>query len=331
VHILRLISCQIFTGATRQEFLKACEDGSYSDVVAIYRSNESTSVSSPYPALERESVDKSQLTGPFDAELVSKLPSSMKYICHNGAGYDNIDVAACTSRSLPSHPHSQRHWLTSSQTDIQVAHTPQAVNAATADIAIFLMLGALRRIHVPYTAIRSSNWRGSSPQLGYDPQQKVLGIVGMGGIGREVAARARAFGMSIQYFNRSKLSPELEKDAKYVSFEELLKSSDVISLNCSLTKETVGLVGKKEFALMKKGVIIVNTARGKLIDEQALVDALEEGKVFSAGLDVYEEEPKVNEGLLNNPNVVLLPHVGTSTWETQVCLNSHQWKEKELC
>ncbi|KAH8778016.1 D-isomer specific 2-hydroxyacid dehydrogenase [Hyaloscypha finlandica] len=273
---------KIFTGATRQEFLKACEDGSYSDVVAIYRSNESTS-----------------LTGPFDAELVSKLPSSMKYICHNGAGYDNIDVAACTSRN------------------IQVAHTPQAVNAATADIAIFLMLGALRRIHVPYTAIRSSNWRGPSPQLGYDPQQKVLGIVGMGGIGREVAARARAFGMSIQYFNRSKLSPELEKDAKYVSFEELLKSTDVISLNCSLTKETVGLVGKKEFALMKKGVIIVNTARGKLIDEQALVDALEEGKVFSAGLDVYEEEPKVNEGLLNNPNVVLLPHVGTSTWETQ--------------
>jgi len=110
-----------------------------------------------------------------------------------------------------------------------------------------------------------------------------------------------------------------------------LKSSDVISLNCSLTKETVGLVGKKEFALMKKGVIIVNTARGKLIDEQALVDALEEGKVFSAGLDVYEEEPKVNEGLLNNPNVVLLPHVGTSTWETQVCLNSYQWKGKELC
>jgi D-3-phosphoglycerate dehydrogenase len=193
------------------------------------------------------------------------------------------------------------------------------------------MLGALRRIHVPYTAIRSSNWRGPSPQLGYDPQQKVLGIVGMGGIGREVAARARAFGMSIEYFNRSKLSPELEKDAKYVSFEELLKSSDVISLNCSLTKETVGLVGKKEFALMKKGVIIVNTARGKLIDEQALVDALEEGKVFSAGLDVYEEEPKVNEGLLNNPNVVLLPHVGTSTWETQVCLNSYQWKGKELC
>ena len=145
----------------------------------------------------------------------------------------------------------------------------------------------------------------------------------MGGIGREVAARARAFGMKIQYYNRSRLSPDLEQGAKYVNFAELIKSSDVISLNCSLTKETTGLIGKKEFAAMKKGVIIVNTARGKLIDEQALVDALESGKVFSAGLDVYEEEPKVNEGLLNNPNVVLLPHVGTSTWETQVCLWSH--------
>lgn len=201
--------------------------------------------------------------------------------------------------------------------DIQVSHTPRAVNAATADIAIFLLLGALRRIHIPYTAIRASRWRGPSPQLGYDPQKKVLGIIGMGGIGREVAARARAFGMTIQYYNRSRLSPDLEQGAKYVSFEELIKTSDVISLNCSLTKETTGLIGKKEFAAMKKGVIIVNTARGKLINEQALVDALEEGKVFSAGLDVYEEEPKVNQGLLDNPNVVLLPHIGTSTWETQ--------------
>lgn len=271
-----------FTGTTRAEFLEKCGDGSYSDVVALYRSNESTS-----------------LTGPFDEELVGKLPSSLKFICHNGAGYDNIDVAACSARN------------------IQVAHTPKAVNSATADIAIFLMLGALRRIHIPYSAVRAGNWRGPSPQLGYDPQHKVLGILGMGGIGQEVASRARAFGMSIQYHNRSRLSPELEKDAKFVSFEELMETSDVLSLNCSLRKETIGIIGRKEFALMKPGVILINTARGKLIDEQALVDALDEGKVFSAGLDVYEEEPKVHEGLLNNPNVVLLPHIGTATKETQ--------------
>ena len=140
----------------------------------------------------------------------------------------------------------------------------------------------------------------------------------MGGIGREVAVRARAFGMKIQYYNRSRLSPDLEQGAKYVSFDELIKTSDVISLNLSLRKETVGIIGKKEFDVMKKGVVIVNTARGKLIDEQALVDALESGKVWSAGLDVYEEEPKVHRGLLDNSNVVLLPHVGTATWETQV-------------
>ncbi|KAH7356379.1 putative hydroxyisocaproate dehydrogenase [Rhexocercosporidium sp. MPI-PUGE-AT-0058] len=272
-----------FAGSkTRAEFLKELESGSYDNVIALYRSNDST-----------------KLTGEFDQELVSKLPASLKYICHNGAGYDNIDVAACTNKG------------------IQVSSTPVAVNSATADIAIFLMLGALRRIHNPYSALRSSQWRGAGFQLGHDPQNKILGILGMGGIGREVAARGRAFGMTIYYHNRSKLSPEIEQGAKYVSFEELLRTADVLSLNCSLRKETVGIIGKKEFALMKKGVVLVNTARGKLIDEAALVAALDEGKVFSAGLDVYEEEPKIHEGLLKNPNVVLLPHIGTATMETQ--------------
>lgn len=184
-------------------------------------------------------------------------------------------------------------------------------------MAIFLLLGALRRIHIPYTALREKRWRGTS-QLGYDPENKVLGILGMGGIGQQVAKRARAFGMTIQYHNRSRLAPELELGATYVGFEELLGTSDAISLNCSLRKETVGIIGKREFEMMKEGVVLVNTARGKLIDEQALVDALESGKVFSAGLDVYEEEPTINEGLLGNPNVVLLPHIGTATKETQV-------------
>lgn len=271
-----------FTGTTREEFIANCDNGTWKDVVAIYRSNESTS-----------------LTGAFDAELVPKLPPSLKYICHNGAGYDNINVETCSVRG------------------IEVSNTPTAVNAATADIAIFLLLGALRRIHAPYSALRNGQWRGSSFQLGYDPQHKVLGILGMGGIGREVAARARAFGMKIQYHNRSQLTPELEQGAKYVNFEELLKTSDVLSLNCSLRKETVGIIGKNEFNSMKKGVILINTARGKLVDEGALVEALDEGKVFSAGLDVYEEEPKIHEGLVNNPNVVLLPHIGTATFETQ--------------
>lgn len=225
----------------------------------------------------------------------------MKFICHNGAGYDNIDVAACTAKG------------------IQVAHTPKAVNSATADIAMFLMLGALRRIHAPYAALRKKKWRGPALQLGHDPQQKSLGILGMGGIGREVAVRGKAFGMNILYHNRTRLAPDLEVGgATYVGFEELLAKSDVLSLNLSLNAKTKGIIGKKEFAMMKDGVVIVNTARGKLIDEAALVEALGSGKVFSAGLDVYEEEPVIHAGLIDNPNVVLLPHIGTATVETQV-------------
>jgi len=273
-----------YPDSTREQFLKKCDSGEYRDVVAIYRSNWSHLV-----------------TGSFDAELVNRLPDSLKFICYDAAGYDDIDIAACTSRH------------------IQVSNTPIVVDNATADVAIFLMLGALRRIHPLYTSIRASEWRGPSPAPGHDPRNKLLGILGMGGIGRQVAERARAFGMKIQYHNRSRLSPDLEKYAKYVSFEELIKTSDVLSLNLSLTKETVRIVGEKEFEMMKKGVVVINTARGQLIDEQALVNALKQGKVWSAGLDVYEAEPNVNEGLLKNPNVILLPHVGATTFETRVC------------
>jgi glyoxylate reductase len=179
------------------------------------------------------------------------------------------------------------------------------------------MLGALRRITIPFQAVRKSEWRGKNFQLGHDPKKKVLGILGMGGIGQAVAQRARAFGMEIQYHNRSQLPASEELGAKYVSFDELMQTSDVISLNLALNPSTRHIISKAQFDMMKDGVVIVNTARGPIIDEAALVDALNSGKVFSAGLDVFEEEPKIHPGLLENENVVLLPHVGTSTWETQ--------------
>ena len=196
-----------------------------------------------------------------------------------------------------------------------------AVNNATADITIFLLIGALRSIHGPYTACREGKWRGANFVPGTDPEDKVLGIIGMGGIGQAVAHRARAFGMKIQYYNRSRLSAELEKEAKYVTLDELLSTSDVVSLNCSLTAETTGLIGKKEFEKMKKGAVIVNTARGKLIDENALVEALNKGNLRAAGLDVFENEPEIHKGLYNAPNVFMTPHIGTGTTDTQV---SHQ-------
>ncbi|OBT46388.1 hypothetical protein VE00_02680 [Pseudogymnoascus sp. WSF 3629] len=275
------IDLKEYPEGSRKEFLENCKTGKYDSVKAIYRSNVSTSI-----------------TGPFDEELVAVLPPSIKYICHNGAGYDNIDIPACTKKG------------------ISVSSTPQAVDNATADIATWLMIGALRRISIPYFAIQTNQWRGAAG-LGYDPQQKVLGILGMGGIGRALAHRARAFNMKIIYHNRKPLSPTLAGDATYVSFDELLSQSDVISLNLSLNPSTRHIIGSNEFEKMKDGVVIVNTARGPLIDEAALVAALESGKVFSAGLDVFEEEPKVHPGLLNNDKVVILPHMGTSTFETQ--------------
>jgi len=179
------------------------------------------------------------------------------------------------------------------------------------------MLGALRRITIPFTAVRKGEWRGSSFQLGHDPNKKTLGILGMGGIGRAVARRARAFGMAIQYHNRSRLAAEQEDGATYVGFDELMRTSDVLSLNLALNSSTSHIISAPQFEMMKKGVVIVNTARGPIIDEAALVEALDSGKVYSAGLDVFEEEPKIHPGLVGNDKVVLLPHVGTATWETQ--------------
>ncbi|CAI7631940.1 NAD-dependent D-isomer specific 2-hydroxyacid dehydrogenase [Penicillium freii] len=288
--ISSLLTLKEFPSGTREEFIANCKAGKYDDVVALYRSNNST-----------------KYTGPFNAEMLEVLPKSLKYICHNGAGYDNIDVAACTKKN------------------IAVSSTPVAVNNATADVGIFLMIGALRQAHIPITALREGKWQGPitaggkeyRTTLGHDPKNKVLGILGMGGIGREMAIRAKAFGMKIQYHNRSRLPAELEVGATYVSFDELLASSDVLSLNLALNASTRHIIGATEFTKMKDGVVIVNTARGALIDEKALVAALDSGKVRSAGLDVYECEPQIEPGLVSNPNVMLLPHIGTGTYETQ--------------
>lgn len=274
-----------FRQGTREQFLANCKSGAYDAVRGCYRSNQSTSA-----------------TGPFDAELVAALPASWKYIAHNGAGYDNVDVDACTRRR------------------IAVSSTPRAVDDATADIGIFLVLGALRQIHAPYAALRAGQWKGPSPpQLGHDPRGKVLGILGMGGIGRAMARRARAFGMRIVYHNRRRLAdPALEDGARYVgSLDELLAQADVLSLNLALNAQTRHIVGAPELAKTKRGVVVVNTARGALVDEAALVAALEEGQVGAVGLDVFEEEPEIHPGLLRSDRAFMVPHLGTSTYETQ--------------
>ena len=275
---------QHYAAGSRDDFIHRCRTGEYNDITAIYRSNEWT-----------------RITGLFDRELVQHLPDSLKFICHNGAGYDTIDINACTERG------------------ISVSSTPGAVNNAAADIAIFLMLGALRRIMIPLQSVRRGTWRGET-QPGHDPNGRILGILGMGGIGSEIAKRARAFGMRIQYHNRSPLPKSEAGDAEYVCLDKLLRTSDVVSLSVSLNPSTQHIISKPQLQMMKDGVVIVNISRGKAIDEAALVDALDSGKVYSVGLDVYEGEPEIHPGLLNKESVVLLPHIAVNTYETRVSI-----------
>ncbi|CAK9780004.1 putative 2-hydroxyacid dehydrogenase [Cutaneotrichosporon oleaginosum] len=257
-------------------------DAKYKGVTAIYRHNDSVSA-----------------VGLFDKAFIDRLPASVKLIAHNGAGYDQIDVAAATARG------------------IEVSHTPKAVDSATATVAAYLTLSALRQFHRAETNVRAGKWKsGLVPAL--DPDQKVVGIVGMGGIGSAYARRMLAFDMKILYYNRREISPKPDFDCTYCSsLDELLAQSDVVSLNLPLNDKTKGSFGREQFAKMKKGSVLVNTARGGVVDEDALIDALESGHLFSAGLDVFPDEPNVNPRLIANDKITLLPHMGTETKDTQ--------------
>ena len=269
----------------RKGFIEECMSGKLDGVVAAYRTLKST-----------------EITGYFDEELCAVLPKSWKYLGSCGAGYDQIVPEACSNRDPP----------------LLVANVPTAPDDATADTVIFLMLGALRNFNASMVALRNGDWRGEpNLTLGHDPRGKVLGILGMGGIGRNVKQKAAAFGMTTIYHNRKELDAQKADGAKYVSFEELLKQSDVLSLNLPLNKNTRHIIGKEQLKLMKPSAVIINTARGAVIDEAALVDALDCELIAGAGLDVFEEEPKVHPGLIKNERVMLLPHMGTLTLETQ--------------
>lgn len=190
------------TSTNRTDFLQEASSGAFEGCIAAYRT-----------------FDSFEVTGKIDAELLDALPRSLRFICHNGAGYDQVDIQACTARG------------------IRVSNTPTAVDDATADLGIFLMLGALRNLPAGMAALRAGEWRGvNPPPLGHDPQGKVLGILGMGGIGRNMAKKALAFGMKIRYHNRTRLDPAVEEEleAEYVDFDRLLAESDVLSLNLPL-------------------------------------------------------------------------------------------------
>ncbi|WVF67908.1 hypothetical protein IAT40_002670 [Kwoniella sp. CBS 6097] len=268
---------------TREQFFKdVAQGGKYANIVAIYRHNESTAS-----------------VGLFDKELIEKLPQSVKYICHNGAGYDQIDVHAATARG------------------IEVSHTPGAVDAATSTVGAYLAISAMRQFYLGEKNVRAGKWKsGLAPAR--DPEEKTLGIIGMGGIGSAMARRLIAFDMKVIYHNRKEISPKPDFPCTYIaSQEELLRQADIVSLNLPLNEHTKGSFGKKQFDQMKDGSVLVNTARGAVVDEEAMIEALESGKLYSAGLDVFPDEPNVNPKLLAMDNITILPHMGTETRDSQ--------------
>ena len=243
------------------------------------------------------------LTTRVDDAFLDAAGPQLKVVANVAVGYNNIDVAACARRGVVA------------------TNTPGVLTDATADIAMALILMATRRLSEGERVIRSETpWQwGMFYMLGTGIQGAQLGIVGMGEIGTALARRAKAFGMTVAYSNRREAPPEIERelDARRLSMDELLATSDVVSLNCPYSEATHHLIGAAELAAMKPTAFLVNTARGPIVDEAALVDALRNGTIAGAGLDVFEHEPAVNPGLLECDNAVLVPHLGSATNETR--------------
>jgi len=245
------------------------------------------------------------LTDRVDMAFLDAAPR-LRIVANVAVGYNNIDVEACRERG------------------VIVTNTPGVLTDATADLAMALILMTTRRLGEGERLIRSgSAWQwGMFMMLGNGVQQRRLGIIGMGGIGTALARRARAFGMTIAYHNRSPISAEVagELDAERLDLDELLATSDIVSLNCPYSEATHHLIDGRALRMMRDDAVLINTARGPVVDEAALVNALREGFIGAAGLDVYENEPEVHPGLLTLDNVVLLPHLGSATVETRTAM-----------
>lgn len=248
----------------------------------------------------------SLLTEKIDDELLDAAGPQLQSVSNVAVGYNNIDVPACEKRG------------------VLVTNTPGVLTEATADIAMSLILMATRRLGEGERVIRAQEpWQwGMFYMLGMGLQGRQLGIVGMGQIGIATARRAKAFGMNIAYTRRTPLEDHVVKelDAKFMTMDELIESSDVLSLHCPYSPATHHLISENQFARMKKTAFLINTARGPIVNEQALVDALKAGEIAGAGLDVFENEPAVNPGLLELDNAVLIPHLGSATVETRAAM-----------
>ena len=244
------------------------------------------------------------LTDKMDEETINKLPDTVKVISNFAVGFGNIDLEAAKKK------------------EIIVTNTPEVLSDATAEIGILLILGACRRASEGIQSAKESSWKWSADFLiGKQLTGTRLGILGMGRIGQKIAKIAKALGMVIHYHNRSKLSEEKEQGAVYhENIKSLFGVSDVLSICCPATKETENLINKETLEYFPTGAVITNVARGDIVDDEALIDALNNRKIYAAGLDVYKGEPNLNPGYLKTKTAFILPHLGSSTKHTRIAM-----------
>ena len=244
------------------------------------------------------------LTDRMDQKTINQLPHTIKVISNFAVGFGNIDLEAAKKKG------------------IAVTNTPEVLSDATAEIGILLILGACRRVSEGIQSAKESNWKWSADYLiGKQLTGTRLGILGMGRIGQKIAAIAKSLGMIIHYHNRSKLNKEKEQGAIYHdSLKSLFEVSDVLSICCPATKETENLINKETLEYFPTGAVITNVARGDIVDDEALIDALNRKKIYAAGLDVYKGEPNLNPGYLKIKNIFILPHLGSATKHTRIAM-----------
>ena len=246
----------------------------------------------------------SALTDKLDEKTINRLPDSVKILSNFAVGFGNIDLEAAKKRN------------------IIVTNTPEVLTDATAEIGVLLILGACRRASEGIQGARDADWKWSADYLiGKQLTGARLGILGMGRIGQKIAKIAKSLGMIVHYHNRSKLSTDKENGSIYHdSLKSLMEVSDVLSVCCPASKETINLINKETLEYLPKGAVVTNVARGDIVDDEALIDALDRRKVYAVGLDVYKGEPNLNPGYLKHKSAFILPHLGSATKETRTAM-----------
>ncbi len=296
-----LVSRKISDGA--EEILKQEFDVTLNLEDNPYPYEELIKLVNNYDGLISTSFDK------LDKNFFDNLTGRLKVIGHVGVGYDNINTQSAKEKN------------------IKVSNTPNVLNDAVAEITILLILASSRRIGEAYNLVKTNTWKDHRPDItklmvGNEITGKTLGIIGMGRIGQIVADRARAFKMKVIYFNRNKLSKDLEKDATYYTdLKSMLPNCDYISLHTPATPETKNIINSETLKFFPKHSVFINTSRGSTVDDDALIEALKNKKIYGAGLDVFNNEPNLDKRYLELDNCFVLPHVGSATHETRLAMS----------